>query len=165
MAKTDAPVSRLPEALRDGNIDAVALWEPQVERARKGIGDDAIEFYDPAVYTEKFNLCTTRGNLDDPSLRPRIVAFVRALITAARRLRVEPELGWRLVAKTAELDLDTVRDAWPYFIYPGTLATDLADRFARVDAWIARLQKRAPRDRNALAKLIDDSVVREARAG
>ena len=165
MAKTDAPVSRLPEALRDGKLDAVALWEPQVERARKGIGDDAIEFYDPAVYTEKFNLCTTRGNLDDPSLRPRIVAFVRALITAARRIRVEPELGWRLVAKTAELDLDTVRDAWPYFIYPGTLATDLADRFARVDAWIARLQKRAPRDRNALAKLIDDSVVREARAG
>jgi ABC-type nitrate/sulfonate/bicarbonate transport system substrate-binding protein len=165
MAKTDAPVSQLPEALRGGKIDAVALWEPQVERARKAIGSDAIEFYDPAVYTEKFNLCTTRANLDDPSMRPRIVAFVRALITAVRRLKVEPELGWRLVAKAAELDLETVRDAWPYFNFPGTLATDLLDIFERQDVWIAKLQNRAPRDREALAKLIDDSVVREARAG
>ncbi len=149
MAKTDAPVSQLPEALRGGKIDAVALWEPQVERARKAIGSDAIEFYDPAVYTEKFNLCTTRANLDDPSMRPRIVAFVRALITAVRRLKVEPELGWRLVAKAAELDLETVRDAWPYFNFPGTLATDLLDIFERQDGWIAKLQNRAPRDRDS----------------
>jgi len=80
MAKTEAPVSRLPEALRGGRIDAVALWEPQVERARKVIGGDAIEFYDPVVYTEKFCLCTTEANLGDASMRPRIVAFVRALI-------------------------------------------------------------------------------------
>jgi ABC-type nitrate/sulfonate/bicarbonate transport system substrate-binding protein len=165
MAKTDRPISLLPEALHSGEIDAVALWEPQVERARKFIGDDAIEFYDPAVYTEKFNLCTTQANLDDTSMRPRIVAFVRALIEASRRLRVEPEIGWRLVAATAELDLDTVRDAWPYFTYPGTLATDLLDIFAREEPWIARLQNRAPRDRQALASFIDDSVVREARSG
>ena len=165
MAKTDAPVSQLPEALRDGKIDAVALWEPQVQRAKKAIGGDAIEFYDPAVYTEKFNLCTTQANLDDPAMRPRIVAFVRALIAAARHLKVEPEIGWRLVAKAAELDLETVRDAWPYFNYPGTLATDLLDIFAREEPWIAKLQKRAPRDRETLAMLIDGSVVRDARAG
>ena len=33
MAHTEAPVSRLPEALRSGQIDAVALWEPQAQRA------------------------------------------------------------------------------------------------------------------------------------
>src|SRR5690606_19989218 len=103
MARTEAPISQLPEALRSRRIDAVALWEPQVERARRALGADAIEFYDPAVYTEKFNLCTTRANLEDPALRPRIVAFVRALIAAAWQLKVEPEIGWRLVAKTAEL--------------------------------------------------------------
>jgi NitT/TauT family transport system substrate-binding protein len=164
MAKTEAPVSRLPEALRGGQIDAVALWEPQVERARKVIGGDAIEFYDPAVYTEKFCLCTTEANLTDRSMRPRIVAFVRALIAAARRLRVEPETGWRLVAKAAALDIETVRDAWPYFIYPGTLATDLPEIFERIDAWVAASENRAPRDRETLARLVDDSVVREARA-
>ena len=129
MAHTDAPISLLPEALRSGKIDAVALWEPQVQRAKLAIGSDAVEFYDPAVYTEKFNLCTRQANLDDPALRQRIVAFVRALIIAAQRLRVEPEIGWQLVAKAAELNVETVRDAWPYFNYPGTLATDLLDIF------------------------------------
>jgi NitT/TauT family transport system substrate-binding protein len=165
MAKTEAPVSRLPEALRSGQIDAVALWEPQVERAKKAIAGDAIEFYDPAVYTEKFCLCTTEANLTDPSMRPRIVAFVRALIAAVRRLRVEPEIGWRLVAKAAALDIETVRDAWPYFTYPGTLATDLPEIFERIDAWVAASENRATRSRETLARLVDDSVLREARAG
>lgn len=164
MAHTDAPISLLPEALRSGKIDAVALWEPQVQRAKLAIGGDAVEFYDPTVYTEKFNLCTRQANLDDPALRQRIVAFVRALIIAAQRLRVEPEIGWQLVAKAAELDVKTVRDAWPYFNYPGTLATDLLDIFERQDVWIAKVQGRAPRARKALARLIDGSVLQEARA-
>ncbi len=163
MARTEAPIGLLPEALRSGRIDAVALWEPQVQRAKAAIGADAVEFYDPAVYTEKFSLCTRQANLDDPAMRQRIVAFVRALITAAQRLRVEPEIGWRLVAKAAELDIETVRGSWPCFNYPGTLAADLLDIFERQDAWIAKVQGRAPRTREALAKLIDGSVLSEAR--
>ncbi len=164
MAHTQAPVSLLPEALRGGKIDAVALWEPQVQRAKLAIGSDAIEFCDPAVYTEKFNLCTTQANLDNPALRQRIVAFVRSLIAAAQRLKQEPEVGWRLVAQAAKLDIETVSGAWPYFNYPGTLATDLLDIFERQDVWIAKVQGRTPRTRAALSKLIDDSVLREALA-
>src|SRR5688572_2375351 len=108
MAKTAAPISELPEALRSGRLDAVALWEPQVQRAKLAIGSDAVEFRDPAVYTEKFNLCTTQANLDDPAMRTRIVAFVRALIAAAQRLKREPQVGWKLVARTAKLDAETV---------------------------------------------------------
>jgi NitT/TauT family transport system substrate-binding protein len=162
MARTQAPLTLLPEALRSGKLDAVALWEPQVQRASVAIGSDAIEFRDPAVYTEKFNLCTTQANLENPPLRQRIVAFVRALIAAARRLKHEPQAGWRLVARAAELDIETVRSAWPYLGYPGTLAADLLDIFERQDVWIAKVQGRAPRSRDALAKLIDDSVLREA---
>ena len=165
MAHTDSPVSRLPQALAAGEIDAVALWEPQVERAKAAIGVDAIEFYDPAVYTEKFNLCTTQRILQEPGMRARIVAFVHALIDAVRQLRVEPEAGMRLVAEAAQLDAATVRAAWPYLSYPGTLATDLLDVFERQEPWIARTQKRAPRTRGALAALIDESIVREARRG
>jgi ABC-type nitrate/sulfonate/bicarbonate transport system substrate-binding protein len=163
MAKTTAPLTLIPEALKSGKLDAVALWEPQVERARLAIGNDAIEFRDPAVYTEKFNLCTTQANLEHPPLRQRIVAFVRALIAAAQRLKHEPQAGWRLVAQAAGLDMDTVRAAWPCLHYPGTLASDLLDVFERQEAWIAKVQGRAPRMRDALARLVDDSVWREAR--
>ena len=162
MAKTQAPLTLLPEALSSGRLDAVALWEPQVQRAKLSIASDAIEFYDPAVYTEKFNLCTTQANLDNRPLRQRIVAFVRALIAAVQRLKHEPQVGWGLVAQAAELDIETVSSAWPYLDYPGTLATDLIDIFERQDVWIAKVQGRAPRTRDTLSKLIDDSVLREA---
>jgi len=62
MMRTEKPLNMLPEALRDGDIDAVAMWEPQVARAQKLIGDDAVEFYDPAVYTEKFSLCSLQNH-------------------------------------------------------------------------------------------------------
>jgi NitT/TauT family transport system substrate-binding protein len=162
MAHTDTPISLLPDSLRSGKLDAVALWEPQVQRAKLAIGSDAIEFSDPAVYTEKFNLCTTQANLDNPPVRQRIVAFVRALIEAAKQLKREPEVGQRLVAEAANLDIETVRSAWPYLHYPGTLATDLLDIFEKQDVWIAKVQGRAPRNRDALSKLIDDSVLRDA---
>jgi sulfonate transport system substrate-binding protein len=164
MAKTAAPLTALPEALRTGEIDAVALWEPQVQRAKLAIGDDAIEFRDPAIYTEKFNLCTRKANLEEPALRKRIVAFVRALIVATQRLKADPETGVSLVARTAGLDADTVRGAWPSLDYPGTLASDLLDVFERQEGWLARIERREPRTRDALAALIDDSVLREARA-
>jgi NitT/TauT family transport system substrate-binding protein len=162
MAHTDSPISQVPEALKNGRIDAVALWEPQPHRAWVAIGADAIEFRDPAVYTEKFNLCTRQANLDDPAIRARIVAFVRALIAAARRLKSEPEIGWQLVAKAAQLDIETVRGSWPCFNYPGTLAADLPDILERQEPWVARIQGRAPRGRDALSSLIDGSVLREA---
>ena len=162
MAKTEAPLTLLPGALKSGRIDAVALWEPQVQRAKVALGADAVEFRDPAAYTEKFNLCTTQARLDDPALRQRIVAFVRALIAAARHLKQEPQAGWSLVARTAGLDIDTVSGAWPYLDYPGALAPDLLDVFERQEAWIAKIEKRAPRSRAALSGLIDDSVLREA---
>jgi ABC-type nitrate/sulfonate/bicarbonate transport system substrate-binding protein len=164
MAKTSAPLTALPDALRSGEIDAVALWEPQVQRAKLAIGDDAIEFRDPAVYTEKFNLCTTEGNLANVDLRRRIVEFVRALVTATQRLKERPEVGWRLVAHAAGLDIETVRSAWPYLHYPGTLASDLLDVFERQEGWIAAIERRAPRRREALARLIDGSVAAGAGA-
>jgi NitT/TauT family transport system substrate-binding protein len=164
MAHTANPISRVPDALEAGEIDAVALWEPQAERARRALGADAIEFTDPATYTEKFNLCTKQASLEDSVLRKRIVAFVRALIAAAGRLKAAPEAGQRLVAKAAKLDLETVRGSWPRLSYPGTLAADLLDVFERQEPWIAKVQGRAPRDRKTLAGLIDGSVVKEATA-
>lgn len=164
MMRTERPLPMLPEALRDGEIDAIAMWEPQVERARRLLGDDAIVFYDPAVYTEKFSLCTTQASLDDPAMRPRIVAFVRALIEASRQLRVDPETGWNLVAKTSGLDVETVRNAWPCYVFPATLATDLLDFCEKVEPWLAGIEGRMPRSRDLLAGLIDDSVVKQARA-
>jgi sulfonate transport system substrate-binding protein len=96
-------------------------------------------------------------------LRRKIVAFVRALIVATERLRRDPQDAQALVAQSAELDIATVMDSWPYLSYPGTLASDLLDALLPVDAWIAKETGRAARTHSELSKLIDSSVLREAR--
>jgi hypothetical protein len=75
MAHTEKPISQVPEALKSGAIDAVALWEPQPQRAKVAIGTDAIEFHDPAVYTGS-SICA-QGHLD---ARTRPDRRVRAVI-------------------------------------------------------------------------------------
>ncbi len=164
MAKTRAPLSLMPQALRDGDLDAVAVWEPQIQKAKLAIGPDAIEFCDPSVYCERFNLCTTEAKLNDPATRKRIVAFVRALIVATDRLQSQPQEGWALVARAAELDIATVKDSWPYLKYPGTLAADLPEVLVLADAWVAKETRRAPRTQSEMLQFVDSSVVREALA-
>lgn len=67
------------------------------------IGSGAIEFYGPAVYTEKFNFCTKQANLDDPAVRHRIAAFVRALITAAHPGSAGQTHRWRVLREARAL--------------------------------------------------------------
>jgi sulfonate transport system substrate-binding protein len=55
MAKTKAPLTLMPQALLAGELDAVTVWEPQMQQAKLVIGADAIEFCDPTVYRERFN--------------------------------------------------------------------------------------------------------------
>ena len=162
MAKTSAPLTLMPDALASGELDAVTVWEPQSERAKLAIGDDAIEFSDPTVYRERFSLCSTQAKLDDPKMRPAIVAFVRALIAATERLQREPQYGQALVAQNAQLDMETVERSWHYLTFPGTLAADLVDVLVPADEWVGKETGRAGRSRDALARLVDDSVLREA---
>jgi NitT/TauT family transport system substrate-binding protein len=164
MAKTQAPLSLMPQALRNGDIDAVAVWEPQSQKAKLAIGADAIEFSDPSVYCELFNLCTTQARLDDPAMRQKIVAFIRALIVATGLLRHDPDEAGRLVAQAAALDIESVRHSWPYLTYPATLPMDLIEVLVNADTWVAHETGRAPRTRKELSKLIDPTVLREALA-
>ena len=161
MAKTASPLTHIPQKLRDGELDAVSLWEPQMQQANLAIGD-AIEFTDPSIYRERFCLCSTQGKLRDPDLRQAIVAFVRTLIAATERLQREPKYAQALVAQTAQLDLEVVEASWPYLTFPGALAPDLLDALVPVDAWLAEQTGRSARTREALAQLIDDSIVHEA---
>ena len=162
MAKTATPLTLMPAALARGELDAVTVWEPQSERAKLAISEDAIEFSDPTVYRERFSLCSTQAKLDEPALRQAIVAFVRALIAATERLQREPKYAQALVAQAAQLDMETVERSWPHLTFPGSLAPDLIDVLVPADAWVGKETGRAGRSREELAKLIDGSVVREA---
>lgn len=162
VAGSKRPLSMMTDALLQGEIDAMTVWEPEMQRAQEALGADAIEFHDPRGYRENFALFTTEAKLNDPALRRQIVAFVAALIQASEAIRHDPSETVALVARAARFDEQLVARAWAHHTYPATLLPDMLDVMVQEEVWVARETGRTPRTRAELAPLIDDSVLRDA---
>src|SRR2546423_951408 len=79
-------------------VAAVAMWEPEAERAIAAVGSDAIVFQDRRVYRELFNLNTSAKVLADPARRRAIVELLRSLIVSSEQIRQRPRQYWPLIA-------------------------------------------------------------------
>jgi NitT/TauT family transport system substrate-binding protein len=158
------PLSSLAEKLQQHEVDAVTIWEPEIQNAAERLGADAIEFQDRKVYRELFNLHATAAELADPAQRKRIVAFVRSVMVATKQLHQDPTQAWSLVATSSHFDADLIARVWHHEGYPGALVPDLLDVLEAEELYVARERNRMPRTRAELASLIDDSVVKEVLA-
>jgi hypothetical protein len=159
---TNMAMEKVPDAMKRGELDAMTVWEPEIQNAQDVLGADAIEFQDRSVYRELFNLNTTAENLANPQMRAQIVSFVRSLIKASAHIRREPQDVWPLVAKSTGYDAALIARVWHHEGYPGALVSDMLDVLVEEDVWVAKERNRTPRTRAELATLIDDSVVKEA---
>jgi NitT/TauT family transport system substrate-binding protein len=158
------PLSDMPKALAEGKVDAVTIWEPEMENAVRALGSDAIEFSGKGIYREIFNLNTTAAALADPGTRKRIVELVRAIIAASADVRADPSLAWRYVEAIGAYKTPLIAASWAHHSFPATLAPDLLDVMVEEEQFLAGNEGRAPRSRETLATLIDTSVLAEALA-
>jgi ABC-type nitrate/sulfonate/bicarbonate transport system substrate-binding protein len=154
-------MNTLPGLLERGNVAAVTLWEPTARLAARAIGEDAIEFQDRDVYREIVNLHTTAEKLRDPDKRRGIVEFVRALVKAQELYRTHPEQVRPRIAQAINVDEAVLEEVWEDEQFLGTLVPDILDVLVEEDVWVARERNRAPRTREELAVLVDDSVMKE----
>lgn len=159
------PLSRLAEVIAKHEVDAVTIWEPEMDNVAAKLGADAIEFDGAGVYRELFNLHATRAGLADPVQRARIVAFVRGVLKATRQLHADPAAAWAAVARSSGYDQALVARTWSHHRYPGALVPDLLDVLEDEEHYVAQERSRAPRSRAELAGLIDAGVLKEALAG
>src|SRR5690606_12188352 len=158
------PLTGMPEALAKRQADAAATWEPAVENAAHAIGEDAIEFSSKGIYREVFNLHTTGAALADPEKRRRIVEYVAEVIRASADIRADPSVAWPLVEAAGGYSRPVIARAWPHHSFPAILVPDLLDVLVDEEIWLAGVDKREPRSREELARLIDASVLQEAMA-
>lgn len=156
------PVTDMSTALKDGRVDAVAMWEPEAQRAITAVGSDAIVLQDRRVYRELFNLNTSAKVLADPAKRRAIVALLRSLITSSERIQKQPRQYWPLIASKLNYTPETVAKSWPDLRYAGGLVPDLLDVMVEEEVWVAKERNRTPRTRSQLAGLIDRSLLDEA---
>jgi len=158
------PATDMSVALRDRRVDAIAMWEPESERAIAAVGDDAVVLQDRNVYRELFNLNTSTKVLADPAKRRAIVEFVRALMTSSEQLRSRPQDFWPYISSKLNYPQELVSKSWPELRYAGGMVSDLLDVMEREEVWVARERNRTPRTRAQLATLIDASLLQEALA-
>lgn len=157
------PYKAMVHALKNGEVDAISIWEPHGENAMRALGTDAIELPGNGVYRELFNLNTTAAHLNDPVKRARIVEFVRALIETTAVMNRDPRHAQELVASAGGYTIEEVAASWKHHAFTASFPDDLLDVMVDEEIWMAKLQKRAPRSRDDLAKLIDRSIYDEAR--
>lgn len=158
-----SPLRDMPRALKEGRVDAVAIWEPMSQDAADALGTDAIEFSGEGIYREVFGLNSTATKLADPETRRRIVAFVRSVIDASGALRRNSAQAKELLVSYGGHSADQVERAWKHQTYPATLVPDLLDVLVREEQWLAASDGRQARTRAELSKLVDPTILDEAR--
>jgi NitT/TauT family transport system substrate-binding protein len=156
------PLQDMPAALKRGDVDAIAIWEPQAHNSERALGADAVVFQDRSVYRELFNLNTTTDVLADPAKRPALVAAVARIVAASEQITGRPSGVWPLVSSKINVPEATISAVWGHFRFAGRLPGDLLDVMVEEEQWVASVQKRGPRTRAALAQLVDASVLRDA---
>jgi NitT/TauT family transport system substrate-binding protein len=154
----------MTEALKKGEVDAVAIWEPEGVNSEAALGDDAIVFGGEGVYAELFNLNTTAAALADPVRRARIVRFVRAIIDATAALKADPGRARQLSVAAGKFTAEDVAASWPHHRFNAAPLPQTLDVLELEEQWLAKRENRVPRDREQLATLIDGSVYDEALA-
>ncbi|KAM7207223.1 hypothetical protein V8F20_002489 [Naviculisporaceae sp. PSN 640] len=155
----------LTAKLLRGEIDAIGAWEPTVEITIQALGglENVVIFKDENIYREILSLHSRVDKLSDPETRKDIVGFVRALRMAARVFQDEPEKVYERVAKAVDVDVDIIKAVWADSDWRGGLREEeLLDTLVEEDKWVARMEKRAPLERETLRGLIDGSVLEEA---
>jgi len=152
----------MPAALKRGDVDAVAIWEPHAQNSLEALGSDSVDLQNPAVYRERFNLNTTAKVLKDPGKRRALVEFLRAVTRASDLARRQPVQARMLLAPFINTSEGTIEHAWNRFQFPANLPKDLPAVLGEVEIFVAAVQLRQPRPRASLSVFIDPSLLRAA---
>ena len=153
----------MPDALKRGEVDAVAIWEPHAQNSLDALGSDAVDLQNAAVYRERFNLNTTTKVLKDPGKRRALVEFLGAVIRASDLARRQPVQARMLLAPFINTPEGTIEHVWNRFLFPANLPADLPKVLGDVEIFVAAVQYRQPRPRATLSVLIDSSVLSAAK--
>ena len=153
----------MPAALKRGDVDAVAIWEPHAQNSLETLGGEAVVLQSSSVYRERFNLNTTSKILRDPDKRRALVEFLRAVLRASDRARSHAGETQMQLAPFINTPAATIQRVWNQFLFRANLPGDLPAVLGNVEIFVAAVQYRGPRPRASLATFIDSSVLTDAK--
>lgn len=96
------------DALINGEVDAIATWNPQMFKAKKELGDKGSTFYANGLYSPYFLIT---GRQDFIKANPDIIEMVvKSLINASKFIHDNPAESRGIVAKYLKMDRSLLDD-------------------------------------------------------
>jgi ABC-type nitrate/sulfonate/bicarbonate transport system substrate-binding protein len=121
--EVDISPSNLPNALNNGEVDAIVIWEPHAYNAINLLGGNSIHLPSPEVYDETFNFMVMDNYVEN---NPEVlVRFLKALDKATKFIENNKEESQRIVADRLKLDIEVMTVLWKDFVFDITLEQSL----------------------------------------
>jgi len=106
----DLPPGQVTAALRSGQVEAAATWQPVRFAAESALGENATVFTEPNAYAVTHVVAARTHYLHDhPAAAEKLV---RALLRAEAYVREEPQAALALAAERLKMDPKALRTSW-----------------------------------------------------
>ena len=120
-------------ALSHGDIDAYIVWEPFIYEGKSLLGDKAVVFEVPGLYTTTFNVVSKPKFLDNNKKEVR--AFIRALQKSSTFATEYPAEAIAIVANYTNISVSTLQQVWKDYHFPVGLDDKLISYLSDQSEW------------------------------
>jgi ABC-type nitrate/sulfonate/bicarbonate transport system substrate-binding protein len=132
----DLKPHEMPEALAQGKVEAVAIWNPALKNSQKALGDKALVFYDETVCSDIF--CLAAGSSFIEQHPETVKKILRALLRAEAFTKQNPDEARRLIAQFIQADQGLLGEIWNSSDFRVTLDQSLIVSLEDQTRWAQR---------------------------
>src|SRR3989338_6988308 len=131
----------MPVSLANGNVDAIAVFEPFAYFAEQKLGNKEISF-DYGGYTE-FNVLSAKRDWVD-SNPETVQKLIRVMIEASDFIKSNPDDAKSILMKRAKMDKTSVDSTWDKFLYNPGLSKKFIQQLNAEAQWAKETGKVTP---------------------
>ena len=142
-------------------VDAISSWEPWNYNAIKAIGDDAITFREPAVYTGNMFLGVNKEFAKNN--KATTVKFLKAMKEAANFAKSNPSEAQATLAGVINLDLEVMQSIWDGLDYDVTFSNEYIDRVTKIGEYYKEDEANKGKVFPDYSKYFDGSFAKEVK--
>ncbi len=149
----------MPASLATGTVDAVSIYDPFATIAEQQLGDKAVTFSDPHIYSELFVLATQpKIATQNPKL---VQSMFKALDKASKFTQEHPEEAKSIMRQYTKLSKKVVDRLWPNFDFGLTLDPHLPALWQAEVEWAKETKRIMNPDKTIdFRSIIDDRYLR-----
>jgi ABC-type nitrate/sulfonate/bicarbonate transport system substrate-binding protein len=109
----DIEATHLPQALAEGQVDAIATWEPYIYKARKSLGDKALLLPAGGIYRTDFYFIARKAFIK--KYPEALTRFLRAIEKGEDSIRRNKKEAMDIVSQRVRTDREIMHATWDDF--------------------------------------------------